>query len=93
MRMRVRFLPGCAVALSMAAATLSAAGPRQQMQQPKVQSVEPDGTTPLHRAAQRNDLDTAERLVRTGANVNAANRYGVTPLSLACVNGKRIRDA
>jgi ankyrin repeat protein len=71
----------------MAAATHSAAGPQQQMQQPKVQSVEPDGTTPLHRAAQRNDLGTAERLVRTGANVNAANRYGVTPLSLACVNG------
>ena len=22
-----------------------------------------------------------------GANVNAANRYGVTPLSLACMNG------
>ncbi len=28
-----------------------------------------------------------ELLVRAGANVNAANRYGVTPLWLACVNG------
>jgi uncharacterized protein len=87
MRMRVRFLPGCAVALSMAAATLSAAGPQQPMPQAKAERTEPDGTTPLHRAAQLNDLGTADRLVRAGANVNAANRYGVTPLSLACVNG------
>ena len=25
--------------------------------------------------------------MRAGANVKAANRYGVTPLSLACTNG------
>ena len=25
--------------------------------------------------------------MRAGANVKAANRYGVTPLSLACANG------
>src|SRR5688572_1177475 len=87
MRVHFKFLTGCATALSMAAATLSAAGPQQQIQLTKVQGVEPDGTTPLHRAAQRNDLGTAERLVRAGADVNAANRYGVTPLSLACVNG------
>jgi ankyrin repeat protein len=83
--MRIKFLPGCAVVLSMAAATFSAAEPQQV--QAKAESVEPDGTTPLHRAAQRNDLSTAERLVRAGAKVNAANRYGVTPLSLACING------
>ena len=87
MRVRFKFLTGCATTLSMAVATLSAAGPQQQIQQTRVQSVEPDGTTPLHRAAQRSDFGTAERLVRAGANVNAANRYGVTPLSLACVNG------
>jgi ankyrin repeat protein len=28
-----------------------------------------------------------ELLVRAGANVNTENRYGVTPLSLACTNG------
>ena len=28
-----------------------------------------------------------ELLLRAGANVKAANRYGVTPLSLACTNG------
>ncbi|MBI3471384.1 MAG: ankyrin repeat domain-containing protein, partial [Candidatus Solibacter usitatus] len=46
-----------------------------------------DGTTALHWAAHQEDLETAELLVRAGANVKAANRYGVTPLSLACTNG------
>ena len=31
--------------------------------------------------------DMADRLIRAGADVKAANRYGVTPLSLACING------
>ena len=46
-----------------------------------------DGTTPLQRAAYSDDLETAARLVRAGANVKTANRHGVTPLSLACLNG------
>ena len=46
-----------------------------------------DGMTALHWAAYQDDLETAELLVRAGANVKAANRYGVTPLSLACTNG------
>src|SRR5215467_1615363 len=49
----------------------------------------PDGTTPLHWAAQNGDLETAKKLLRTGANANAENRYGVTPLLLAAAN----RDA
>jgi uncharacterized protein len=48
---------------------------------------EADGTTALHWAADRDDLDTVDLLIRAGANVKAANRYGVTPLSLACGNG------
>jgi len=52
-----------------------------------VSAVEPDGTTPLHRAVHRNDLKAAESLVRGGADVNASNRYGVPPLALAAVNG------
>src|SRR5882672_5778648 len=47
----------------------------------------PDGTTALHWAAERADVETATRLVAGGANVRAANRYGVTPLSLACITG------
>jgi len=45
-----------------------------------------DGTTPLHWAVRANDLDSAQRLLRAGANPDAANRYGVTPLSLAAEN-------
>ncbi len=46
-----------------------------------------DGSTALHWAVRRDDLDIVEMLLRGGANGKAANRYGVTPLSLACTNG------
>jgi ankyrin repeat protein len=46
-----------------------------------------DGSTPLHRAAYADDLAAVERLLRGGADVKEANRYGVTALSLACTNG------
>ncbi|SVA05987.1 uncharacterized protein METZ01_LOCUS58841 [marine metagenome] len=48
---------------------------------------EPDGTTPLHWAIQRNDQGTAHRLISGGAAVDVTNRYGVTPLALAATNG------
>ena len=40
-----------------------------------------------HWAAYRDDLELATLLVHNKADVKAANRYGVTPLSLACTNG------
>jgi ankyrin repeat protein len=46
-----------------------------------------DGSSPLHRAAYADDLAAVERLLRGGADVKEANRYGVTALSLACTNG------
>src|SRR5262245_27820357 len=52
-----------------------------------VNTAEADGTTALHWAARMDDLESAELLIRSGANVKAANRYDVTPLSLACTNG------
>jgi ankyrin repeat protein len=52
-----------------------------------VNVAEPDGTTPLHWAAQREDVEIAALLLRSGANVRAANRYGVTALSPACTTG------
>src|SRR5580765_2091137 len=46
-----------------------------------------DGTTALHWAVYQDDVETAALLIRAGANVKAANRYGITPLTLACTNG------
>ena len=46
-----------------------------------------DGTTALHWAAERNDLESAQLLIGAGAKPDTANRYGMTPLSLACTNG------
>jgi len=47
---------------------------------------EPDGTTALHRAVLAGDLETTRQLLSSGADANAANRYGVTPLSLAAAS-------
>src|SRR5215475_1611911 len=52
-----------------------------------VNALQPDGTTALAWAAHRDDLPTAGLLIEAGANVNAANDYGVTPLWLACSDG------
>ena len=46
-----------------------------------------DGMTALHWAAYHDDTDAANLLLAAGASPKAANRYGVTPLSLACTNG------
>ena len=42
-----------------------------------VNAPEVDGTTVLHWAVSRNNLDVADLLIRAGANVRATNRYGV----------------
>ena len=52
-----------------------------------VNAAEVDGTTALHWAAHFDNLAAADLLIRAGANVKAANRYLVTPLWLACING------
>ena len=52
---------------------------------PNVQDV--DGSTALHWAARKDDVETAAALIKNGASVKTTNRYGVTPLSLACING------
>ena len=46
-----------------------------------------DGTTALHWAAERDDLDLADLLINAGARATARAREGVTPLQLAAVNG------
>jgi ankyrin repeat protein len=45
-----------------------------------------DGATALLWAAHWDDLETADLLIRAGANVNAANDLTMTPLSAACTN-------
>jgi ankyrin repeat protein len=42
--------------------------------------------TPLIDAVLNGDLAAVQRLIKSGADVNAANEYGVTPLALACTN-------
>ena len=73
------------------AATVSASGGTMAAQRASAtvaaNVVEPDGTTALHRAVHRNDPKAVADLIRAGADVNAANRYGVPPLSLAATNG------
>ncbi|MEP7307820.1 MAG: ankyrin repeat domain-containing protein [Acidobacteriota bacterium] len=46
-----------------------------------------EGMTALHWAAHWDDLDTAQQLLRAGANAKATNRYGVTPLHEAATLG------
>jgi uncharacterized protein len=56
-------------------------------QKVNVNAAEPDGTTALHWAVQKDDLDLVERLLKAGANANAKNDYGSTPMSEAALNG------
>ena len=46
-----------------------------------------DGSTALHWAVERDDLEMADLLIRAGARVAARTREGVTPLQLAATNG------
>ena len=52
-----------------------------------VDAAEPDGTTALHWASYRDDLDSAELLLAAGAPVNATNDLGATALWAASQNG------
>ena len=48
---------------------------------------DPDGTTPLHLAARRDDVQLAATLIKAGADPRTANRIGATPMFLAAENG------
>jgi len=52
-----------------------------------VNAPQADGTTALHWAADRDDLESADLLIKAGAHVAERTREGVTPLQLAAVNG------
>ncbi len=77
------------VPLIEAAKSADAAAVRALLEQEpgSVTATEPDGTTALHYAVHRGDLDTVETLLAAGARVDAVTRYGVRPLALAAENG------
>ena len=63
-----------------------------------VNEAEGDGTTALHWASYKDDLQIADALIKASANVNAANDLGATPLWTASQNGseamvKRLLDS
>src|SRR5262249_60921484 len=53
----------------------------------EVNAPQPSGATALHWAAHWDDAELADLLIGAGANINAANEYGVTPLGPASSNG------
>ena len=52
-----------------------------------VNVAQPDGSTALLLAADRNDPELVDLLIKAGANVNARNDYGATPLYAASAGG------
>src|ERR1043165_1542661 len=54
---------------------------------PNVNIRYPDGSTALHWAAHRSDVDLVKLLIKAGADVNAADDLGTTPLELAGQTG------
>ncbi len=87
-------------AVVLAVAGLVSAGTVAGTKAPRedVHAIDADGTTPLHWAVYRNDVEAVKRLLKAGAEVNASNDYGATPLSEAAVSGnveviRRLLDA
>jgi uncharacterized protein len=52
-----------------------------------VNAAQADGTTALHWAAYHDALPAVQSLLKAGAKAEVKNRYGMTPLLLACENG------
>jgi uncharacterized protein len=71
-----------------AARTADAAALRTLIRQgADVNAAAPDGTTALHWASYRDNVDIADLLIRAGAKIDAANDLGATPLWTASMNG------
>src|SRR5438105_14426725 len=93
----VLLLCGCALAAGAVAADAPVADAAEKAEWPRVaplvrqhgdvNTAQADGTTALHWAAYHDDLNATKLLLDAGADAKAANRYGVTPLALACTNG------
>ena len=55
-----------------------------------VNSAQADGSTALAWAVYGDHGEAVDLLIHAGADVNAANIYGVTPLYLACENRSQV---
>ena len=53
-----------------------------------VEQIEPDGSTALHWAVDRDDVEMIDLLIAARIDVNALNRYGFPPIAFAAVNGR-----
>src|SRR6185295_7778667 len=52
-----------------------------------INAADEDGSTALHWAVRADEVEVAGLLIRSGADANAENRLGATPLFLAAQNG------
>jgi len=87
MRWNILARHGLVVSLSFGVAVTAATPAAGQASSPIAAVSAPDGTTPLHDAVRRNDLNVVQALIKRGADVKAATRYGITPMNLAATGG------
>jgi ankyrin repeat protein len=82
-----RLVLGASAPLADAVEKNDAVAFRVLLRDSDVNAAQPDGMTALHWAAQRDDVEQVKALLAAAANPRATNRYGVTPLAIACTNG------
>lgn len=80
-------IAGAATTLVDAVRKHDAAAIRQLLRQKVDVNTRAGDATALHWAVRGNDAGIVDLLLSAGADTNAANDYGVTPIMLACTNG------
>ncbi len=98
MAKRSRAMHGVVACVALGFTLVAPAMADQKPSGDAAQAMDVDGTTPLHWAVYRNDVEAVKRLIKAGADVNASNDYGAMPLTEAAVAGnveviRRLLDA